>query len=115
MDDAALGTLRSIREHAVQIQAARADLAEFHRQIRGADTAQKAAELQGTVQTYQAQEAQLLRQTALLRIDQEARAQAERAPRRRPTRSAAPSSGCAPSRSTARTATRPPTARRSSR
>ncbi len=80
--DAALGTLRSIREHAVQIQAARADLAEFHRQIRGADTAQKAAELQGTVQTYQAQEAQLLRQTALLRIDQEARAQASTAARR---------------------------------
>ena len=80
--DAALGTLRSIREHAVQIQAARADLTEFHRQIRGADTAQKVAEVQGTVQAYGVQESQLLRQTALLRIDQEARTQAATAARR---------------------------------
>ena len=80
--DSALGTLRSIREHAVQIQAARSDLTEFHRQIRGADTAQRIAEVQGTVQAYQAQESQLLRQTALLQIDQQARAQAAAAARR---------------------------------
>ena len=80
--DSALGTLRSIREHAVQIQAAQADLAEFQRQIRGADTAQRIAEVQGTVQAYQAQESQLLRQTALLQIDQEARTQAAVAARR---------------------------------
>ena len=80
--DSALGTLRSIREHAVQIQAARSDLTEFHRQLRGADTAQRIAEVQGTVQAYGVQESQLLRQTALLQIDQQARAQAAVAARR---------------------------------
>ena len=80
--DAALGTLRSIREHAVQIQAAQADLAAFHGQITTANTCQQIAEVQGTVQAYGVQESQLLRQTALLQIDQEARAQAATAARR---------------------------------
>ena len=80
--DAALGTLRSIREHAVQIQAAQADLSAFHGQITTANTSQRIAEVQGTVQAYGVQESQLLRQAALLQIDQEARAQAATAARR---------------------------------
>lgn len=80
--DSALGTLRSIREHAVQIRAARRDLDAFQQQIRGAATSQEIAEVQGTVQTYGVQESQLLRQTSLLQIDQAARAQAASAARR---------------------------------
>ena len=78
----ALGTLASIREHAVQIRAARDDLAAFQRQITSATTAQQVAEVQGTIQTYAVQESQLLRQATLIQIDQEARAQAAAAARR---------------------------------
>ena len=80
--DSALGTLRSIREHAVQIRAARRDLDAFQQQIRGATTIQEIAEVQGSVQTYGVQESQLLRQASLLQIDQAARTQAASAARR---------------------------------
>ncbi|MDT7858202.1 hypothetical protein RQM47_16255 [Rubrivirga sp. S365] len=78
----ALGTLRSIREHAVQIRAARPDLAAFQRQLTSATTAQQVAEAQGTIEAYAVQESQLLRQATLLQIDQAARAQASAAARR---------------------------------
>ena len=78
----ALSTLESIREHAVQIRAARSDLSAFQRQITSATTAQEVAEVQGTIQTYAVQESQLLRQATLLQIDQDARAQASTAARR---------------------------------
>ena len=80
--DGALGTLRSIREHAVQIRAAKPDLARFQSQISSASTAQQVAEAQGTIQAYAVQESQLLRQATLLQIDQAARTQASAAARR---------------------------------
>lgn len=80
--DASLGTLRSLREHAVQLQTARRDLTGFVEQIRGATTAQQIAEVQGTVEAYGVQESQLLRQVTMLQVDQQARAQAVQAAQR---------------------------------
>lgn len=80
--DASLGTLRSLREHAVQLQAARRDLAGFQDQIRRATTAQQIAEVQGSVEAYGVQESQLLRQVTMLQVDQQARAQAVQAAQR---------------------------------
>ncbi|MDT0631985.1 type IV secretion system protein [Rubrivirga litoralis] len=80
--DGSLGTLRSLREHAVQLQAARRDLTGFQSQIRSATTAQQIAEVQGTVQAYGVQESQLLRQVTMLQVDQQARAEASQAAQR---------------------------------
>ena len=80
--EGSLGTLRSLREHAVQLQAARRDLVGFQSQIRLATNAQQIAEVQGTVQAYGVQESQLLRQVTMLQVDQQARAEATQAAQR---------------------------------
>ena len=77
-----LNTLRALREHGRQLQATRADLQGFQAQIRSATTAQQVAELQGTVQAYQAQETQMLRQVLMLQVDQTAQADAREAAER---------------------------------
>ena len=74
-----LNTLRALREHATQLQASRRDLQGFQSQIRSATSAQQVAELQGTVQAYQAQETQMLRQVVMLQADQAAQADAREA------------------------------------
>lgn len=71
-----LNTLRALREHATQLQTSRRDLQGFQSQIRSATTAQQIAELQGTVQAYQAQETQMLRQVVMLQADQAAQSDA---------------------------------------
>ena len=74
-----LNALRALREHATQLQTSRRDLQGFQSQIRAATTAQQIAELQGTVQAYQAQETQMLRQVVMLQADQAAQADAREA------------------------------------
>lgn len=74
-----LNTLRALREHATQLQASRRDLQGFQSQVRAATSAQQVAELQGTIQAYQAQETQMLRQVMMLQVDQAARAEASEA------------------------------------
>ena len=74
-----LNTLRALREHADQLRTARRDLSGFQSQIRSATSAQQIAELQGTVQAYQAQETQMLRQVVMLQADQAAQSEAREA------------------------------------
>ena len=74
-----LNTLRALREHAEQLRTARRDLSGFQSQIRSATSAQQVAELQGTVQAYQAQETQMLRQVVMLQADQAAQSEAREA------------------------------------
>ena len=79
--DGALGTLRSLREHAAQLTGSRRDVQRLQAQIRGADTAQQIAEVQSSVQAYQTQETQMIRQMLMLQAGQTANDQAEEAAR----------------------------------
>ncbi|MEM7789396.1 MAG: type IV secretion system protein [Bacteroidota bacterium] len=79
--DGALQTLRALRESAEQISGARGDIERLQGQIRSATTSQQIAEVQGTIEAYQAQELQMLRQAVMLQASQTATDQAEEAAR----------------------------------
>ena len=87
--DGAIGALRSVRDHAAQLGDSRRDVLRLQAQLRTADTAQQVAELQGSIQAYQAQEMQMIRQMLMLQANQSATDQAEEAARFQYTREAA--------------------------
>lgn len=66
------GTLRSLQVHAAQMEGSSQDMQRFEQQMRTLQTPQQIAELQGTLQTYQAQETILLRRALITQINQQA-------------------------------------------
>lgn len=79
--DGALTSLRSIREHAAQMTGSRREIERLQGQIRSSSSAQQIAQVEGSIQAYQAQETQMIRQMLMLQASQAANDQAQEAAR----------------------------------
>ncbi|MDT0632949.1 hypothetical protein [Rubrivirga litoralis] len=77
--DGSLGALRALREQATQLAGSRADVARLQSQVRTATSAQQIAEAQASVQAYQTQETQMVRQMLMVQANQAANDQAQEA------------------------------------
>ncbi len=77
--DGALSSLRSIREHASQMTGSRRDVQRLQGQIRSSSSAQQIAQVEGSIQAYQAQEMQMVRQMLMLQANQTANDQTQEA------------------------------------
>ncbi len=75
--DGSLGTLRALRDQAANLGQSRADVARLQSQVRSATSAQQIAEAQASVQAYQTQETQMVRQMLMVQANQSANDQAQ--------------------------------------